>query len=217
MKITRKQLRQLINEALKPFFMGVPPTSIISQLLDDPRVDAAAKELLRHPDPEIQRTGITLIQDPDVLASYPELDDVDIAAPEFMPDLIDRSQPAYAQAYDDAQLRMSDIALRSSMGFDSNATPDQKIELIDKVAKDTYPSVVTKKFEDNPHGTKGIIIYADPPGGINVLDPDDTKRFLKRMDNLALDHNIYLQQRHMIMFLFDLVAINRGDNPSYKR
>ena len=131
-KITRRQLRQLINEALKPFFMGVPPSNIISRLLKDPRIDGNTKELLSHPDLEIQRTGITLIQDPDILASYPELDDIDIAAPELMPDLIDRSQPVYREEFDDAQLRMSDIALRSSMGFDSNATPDQKIELIDK-------------------------------------------------------------------------------------
>lgn len=203
-KITRRQLRQLINEALKPFFMGVPPSSITSQLLKDPRVPDAAKELLSHPDPEIQRTGMTLIQDPDILATYPELDNVDIAIPELMPDLTDRSQPAYRKAFKSGQQRAEDLATRQKIAAMGSF---EKMDLVREIAESIYTTVFSEEAVGNPPNTKTLILRGDHPQafgpGVKKLDKAETERFMSRIQNIGLRDAVYIQQPHQIIFVFD--------------
>ena len=102
MKITRSQLRQLINEALKPFFMGVAPTNLLDRLRLDKNIDPKILNLLNNEDSELQRVGINLLKGTaaeETLSKYPELageeDYLDL-------DLTTRAQPEYQQEFDKA-------------------------------------------------------------------------------------------------------------------
>ncbi len=113
-KMTRRKIRQLINEALKPFFMGVAPTDLISRLLNDPDIHPKVKELLNS-DAESQRSAISILTglamgDPSLSEKYPEL----AGDEDLMPvDLTTRSQPDYQREFGKAQSRMASVAIRA--------------------------------------------------------------------------------------------------------
>ena len=205
MKITRRQLRQLINEALKPFFMGVPPTDIIDRLLEDDTIDDRFKEMLKDPDPQTQRMSLELIQSyyPTIGMKYPELSSYNISSPKGAPDLTHRSQPSYKKEYEAGKQRAEDLAIKqniSSMGaFD-------KIELIEKLAFSTYTTVFPETHVGHPHRTKTLILRGDDPQafgpGLKQLDKEETKQFMKRIQDIGLYNSVYIQQPHQIIFVF---------------
>ena len=99
MKLTRNKLRLIINEALKPFFMGVKPSDLLDRLRKDQSLSQQIKQLLNNPNPEIQRTGLELVAyEPGMTEKYPELD-----SDEFYldADFVDRSQPMYRKEFEE--------------------------------------------------------------------------------------------------------------------
>ena len=84
MKITRKELKQLIQESM------YSPSTIIDDALNDPVVDDKIKKLLQHP--KAKRMGIKMLQN-----LYPRYKSYG----KFI-DLIRTSSPDYANQFDEA-------------------------------------------------------------------------------------------------------------------
>ena len=173
-KITRRQLRRLINEALKPFFMAVPPTDIIDRLLKDDTIDhplfPKIKELLSHPDPETQRHALNLLQSavPEIGKRYPELSSYDISDPVGAPDLTHRSQPAYKEEFEYAQQRA--IHLQKTLPFR---------ELINNLLND---SGLRSGLDNLVIETAMNERLNRPQGMIVSTNPDQLRRFKEYLD-----------------------------------
>jgi hypothetical protein len=200
MKLSRYQLRKLITEALKPFFMGVEPSDLLDRLRNDPELDSSIKQLLNNPNSAIQRTGLELVSyEPGMTEKYPELD-----SDEFYldSDFVDRSKPAYQKEFQSAQQRAEDIALRQNM---LNTGSFEKMDLVRKVAQSAFTTVFFKEGIQTG-GTKMIVLRAQGPqdtGPMKHFDKAETERFMKRIENLGLMNSIYIQQSHQIIFMFD--------------
>ena len=206
MKITRKQLRQLINEALKPFFMGVPPTDIISKLLEDDSIDDKFKEMLSDPDPQSQRMALELIQSyyPSIGMKYPELSSYDISSPKGAADLTHRSQPKYKEAFEDAQQRAEDLVYKQRL---ASMGSFEKMDLVREIAESMYTTVFFEEHVGNPPNTKTLILRGDHPQafgpGVKKLDKTESERFILRIQSIGLGDTVYIQQPHQIIFVFD--------------
>ena len=130
MKLTRKKLRQLINEALKPFFMGIAPSNDIQMLINDPNMtNQKLKQLLGDQNPESQRQAIDLFfsnipgflnMDEKSAFSYLEQNYPNLYTEYFSHtkgmfhefDLFDKENPGYKKAFDSAQQRAKDVETR---------------------------------------------------------------------------------------------------------
>ena len=75
MKLTTKQLKQIIKEELREVMVG--PTNPIKRALKDPQVDQKIKNLLRMDDPELRKQGIEMLPllYPDDYSFNDDLDD----------------------------------------------------------------------------------------------------------------------------------------------
>ena len=75
MKLTTKQLKQIIKEELREVM--VDPTNPIKRALKDPQVDQKIKNLLRMDDPELRKQGIEMLPllYPDDYSFNDDLDD----------------------------------------------------------------------------------------------------------------------------------------------
>ena len=214
MYITRKRLRKLINEALKPFFMGVPPTDIIERLIQDPDINPKIKNLLKDPNQEMQRQAINLLQsiDPTIGTRYPELNDYNITDPVAAPDITQRSQANYKKEFESAQLRAVDLAYKQQdlaykQQIDQMTSGHEKAAFVEKIAKETFSTVHTQTHDNNPTGYLTLILKIDDTlaieQGIKTPDPSESESFIQRMRNLGLYDTIYLQRPHEIMLTFE--------------
>ena len=204
MKLNRNKLRKLIQEALKPFFMAVPPKDIIGKLLQDDDVDESLKQLLLNPDPQIKRTGLELaIYDPKLAKKYPELD-----SDEFYlnTDLVDRSGPAYKEEFESAQQRAEDLELK--LQIDKMTSSAEKAAFVEKIAKEifTNESFNTEIMKDNPPGYITLVLRGDDPEVFDYfpkhLDRDESAAFMQKMRNLGLYSSVYIQTPKMIILTF---------------
>ncbi len=204
MKLSRNKLRQLIKEALKPFFMGIKPTDLLDRLRKDQDLDAGIKQLLNNPNPEIQRTGLELVSyEPGMTEKYPELD-----SDEFYldTDFVDRSQPIYKKEFDRAQQKAKDTVIRRQM---ETMTQEEIYETVRKIAESTFTEVHIDDQNNSDYYPEMMILRGNPAqdfnrGGIKRLDPLETNMFLNRLENLGLEKNIYIKQPHMIILEFNL-------------
>ena len=200
-------MTHLINEALKPFFMGVEPSDLLDRLRNDPELDSGIKQLLKHPDSEMQRVGLEQVRfEPGMTEKYPELD-----SDEFYldTDFVDRSQPAYKREFERAQQTATDPLIRRQM---KNMTQEEIYETIKKIAESTFTEVYIDDQENSDYYPDMMILRGNAAqdfnrGGIKRLDPAETNQFINRLENLGLGENIYIQQPHMIILEFDLALL----------
>ena len=103
MKLSRKELRQLINESLKAFHYAIKPGEMKDKIKSDPNVDPKIKTLMGAPDSLAQAFELTRMMDP--TGEYGrELDQHDHA---FL------SSPEYEEMFED-DMYDSSVAYRSA-------------------------------------------------------------------------------------------------------
>ena len=158
MKLTRNKLKQLINEALKPFFMGVSPTDLINRLRMDKSINPKISNLLNHEDPEMQRVGINLLMgtaSEETLSKYPELagkeDYLDL-------DLTTRSQAGYKKEFGKALSRMAPMTIKQ---IASSILPD--VEYFE------MPGYYVKVFTNDPQAGEEFVKEIKKQGLGNFL------------------------------------------------
>ncbi len=203
MKLTRNKLRQLINEALKPFFMGVEPSDLLDRLRRDTGIDSQIKQLLNHPDPEMQRVGLEQVRfEPGMTEKYPELD-----SDEFYldTDFVDRSQPAYKKEFEIAQSQAGDAALRRQI---PTMTPEELYNALEEIAKLTFSKVFIDDPSINRYYPDMMILRGyDPKKNHRFhkmqFDKNEVKLFIDRLENLGLEDAVYIQQAHQIILELD--------------
>ena len=203
MKLTRNKLRQLINEALKPFFMGVEPSDLLDRLRQDPQIDSATKQLLNHPDPEMQRVGLEQVRfELGMTEKYPELD-----SDEFYldTDFVDRSQPVYKKEFEKAQQSARDPLIRRQL---ASMSPEERFNLMKKIAKSIFTEVYVDDDPSLDYYPDMMVFRSIPPhktrSRSTSFDPDEMQDFLDLLKRLGLEQNLYLVQPHQIILEFDL-------------
>ena len=171
MKITRKQLRQLINESLQAFHYAIKPYGMRDKVKDDPNVHSKIKTLLDDPENTAQAFALTAGMDP--TGEYKrELDQHDhafLSSPEyeemFEDDMYD-SSVAYRSAPFKAMIHklLDDSGLRS--GLDN-----LEIETSMNERKNKPQGIV---ISTNPDQLRRFKEYLDAEGGMSVMTwPED--------------------------------------------
>ena len=162
------------------------------------------KQLLNHPNPELQRVGLEQVRfEPGMTEKYPELE-----RDEFYldTDFVDRSQPGYKKEFEQAQQKAKDLVIRRQM---EGMTQEEIYETVKEIAESTFTEVYFDDQENSEYYPEMMVLRGNSTqdfhrGGIKRLDPLETNKFLNRLENLGLGENIYIQQPHMIILEFNL-------------
>ena len=171
MKITRMQLRQLINESLQAFHYAIKPYGMRDKVLDDDEVDSRIKTLLDNPENTAQAFALAAATDP--TGEYgKELDQHDhryLSSPEyeemFEDDMYD-SSVAYRSAPFKALIHklLDDSGLRS--GLDNLV-----IETSMNERKNKPHAIIVST---NPDQLRRFKEYLDAEGGMSLYTwPED--------------------------------------------
>ena len=171
MKITRKQIRQLIRESLQAFHYAIKPYGMRDKIKDDPSVHSKIKTLLDDPENTAQAFELTRVMDP--TGEYGrELDQHDhafLSSPEyeemFEDDMYD-SSVAYRSAPFKALINklLDDSGLRS--GLDNLVIETSMNERKNK------PQAII--ISTNPDQLRRFKEYLDAEGGMSVMTwPED--------------------------------------------
>ena len=171
MKITRKQLRHLINESLKAFHWALKPGYMKDKIKADPNIDSRIKTLMDAPDSLGQAFELTRMMDPTGEYSE-ELDRHNhafLSSPEYEEMFEDdkyESSVAYRSAPFKAMIHklLDDSGLRS--GLDNLV-----IETSMNERKNTPQAIIVST---NPDQLRRFKEYLDAEGGMKVRTwPED--------------------------------------------
>ena len=143
-KMTRRQLRRLINEALRPFFFAAAPSNEIQMLIHDPRIrNQQLKDLLKK-DPEFQRMGMELFLS-DISGNLNmKLKDAEEYLKEHYPNLYTQYKLVTAtNSFEGQKLSLQPYLYKDIIGADSDVLPFEPADPIEKSSKEYQ-----KHFDD---------------------------------------------------------------------